>query len=662
MACCVEGGRGRGEGEAACTGDGVNTGRGGWRVGRGKEEVGRQASASGPRSPGFFLFFWGSNVLFLLCVRGESAFGYLFSYRICFVCCVCVCCSFLIEKKKIMNTQLFFFLIFFFLSHRHRGAVSALRLQLDGKVRRHREGRRHLRALGGREGELRHVLGRAVRLHLDEVEEHSAGVLLGQRQADRHLEGEKGRCGGEHPDAASAGAQAKVLRQRRDGHLQARLVRGGARLAAGGRVPHGKGNADVRQLADLRLLRSAHGRDLTRHLAADGGAHAQSLDGVLDEVVLGATTDEDHTRRGNDLTRVSRELLHGGLERSGEGVAVGVDPAAAHLAVEVRTLREGLDLHRALGTARHRLLHTLALVHQLPLRPRVVLDVDPRLLPELVGKVVEHNLREVATARVDVLLGDDLHETAVLVHEGHRRRHAADVDDDGGRGRGLSVLDAARRRRVAGSGDQRGGGGLDHAEELEAGFRGGLCNCGHGDGAVADVVGKRDDDGLHHRSGVRLNLALGELEEGADRLDERVLHLRGLVVDAGPGDDADHLLAVLAEVQVEAELLLPDGRRVGQVAEHVQHRVDDLLGALHADRLGRVADKHLVLAEGHAGRRRPVAVGVDNNVRAVVPNGEAHVLVSETETKGLNGGSLLVGHSVFGVSVKGGTRNEVQIL
>ncbi|CDK39946.1 NAD-specific glutamate dehydrogenase [Halorubrum sp. AJ67] len=206
----------------------------------------------------------------------------------------------------------------------------------------------------------------------------------------------------------------------------------------------------------------------------------------------------------------------------------------------------------------------------------VVAEVDPVVVFELVGEVVDERLVPVVAAEVVVpVRGDDLVDAAAEIEDRHVERAAAEiVHEDGLVGLVVEAVRHGRRGRL-----------VDDALDLEAGdLTGVFCRLPL---LVVEVRGDGDDRLLDVVAQVLLGVAFDLLEDHRRDLLGRVL----LVADLDG-------VAVLAHVPLD--------------------RLDRAVGVLDGLILRRLADEALVVVSERDDRgRRPVALGVRDDLRLV---------------------------------------------
>ncbi|ELZ48486.1 NAD-specific glutamate dehydrogenase [Halorubrum coriense DSM 10284] len=367
------------------------------------------------------------------------------------------------------------------------------------------------------------------------------GVLLDEplEEAALHLDAERERGHVEEDDVVDVAGEHAALDRRAERN---RLVGVDVllRLLADELLDllldlrHPGGAADEDDLVDVRLRVVGVGERLLGR-----------LDGAVDEV--GREVLE--RRAGDGLFEVDRPAVGRGDER---------------------------EVDRRLLLARQFDLRLLGGVLQALERLPVVTEVDPVVVLELVGEVVDERLVPVVAAEVVVAVGgDDLVDAAAEVEDRHVERAAAEVVHEDGLV-GL-VVEAVRH-----------GGGrrlVDDALDVEAGDLAGVLR--RLTLLVVEVRGDGDDRLLDVVAEVLLGVAFDLLE------DHRRDLLRGVLLVA----DVDGVV-VLAHVPLD--------------------RLDRAVGVLDGLVLRRLADETLVVVgEGDDRGRRPVALGVGDDLGLV---------------------------------------------
>ena len=232
-----------------------------------------------------------------------------------------------------------------------------------------------------------------------------------------------------------------------------------------------------------------------------------------------------------------------------------------------------------------------------PLQGHLVLaEVDPLLLLELVGDVVDQRLVPVVAAQVGVAVGrEDLEDAVADVEDRDVERAAAEVEDGD-----LLVL-----LLVEAVGQGRGGRLVDDPRDLQAGDLAGVL------GRLALAVVEVGRDGDHRLADLVAQVALGRLLELAE--DHRRDLRRRVVLAADP--DLDEVVGPADDLVGDHLLLGPD--LVVAPAHEPLDRVDRPRRVGHRLPLGRLADQGLALGGERDDRRRqpaPLLVGDDRDI------------------------------------------------
>ncbi|ESP88758.1 putative NAD-specific glutamate dehydrogenase, partial [Candidatus Halobonum tyrrellensis G22] len=304
----------------------------------------------------------------------------------------------------------------------------------------------------------------------------------------------------------------------------------------------------------------------------------QFLDLLLDLRHPGGAADEDHLVDVPLVVAGVLERLLRRADRPVEQVARDrLERRARHLGLEVDRPRVGRrderQVDRGLLAGAELDLRLLGGVLQPLERLPVLTEVDPVVVLELVGEVVDHRLVPVVAPEVVVAVGrDDLVDAAAQVEHAHVERPAAEVVHEDGLVR--LVVETVRHRRR--------GRLVDDPVDLEAGDLAGVLR--RLPLTVVEVRRHRDDGLRHLVAEVLLGVVLDLLED----------HRRDL------------LGRVLLAVDLDGVVLLA----------HVPFdRTDRAFGVLDRLVLRRLPDESLVVVgERDHRRRRPVSLAVHDDL------------------------------------------------
>ena len=230
----------------------------------------------------------------------------------------------------------------------------------------------------------------------------------------------------------------------------------------------------------------------------------ESLDALLDGGNTGATTDDlDDVDILLGELGVGEGLLEGNVDLGEEGLDHGLELLAGDHGADINVVHEGLDVERSLLVGRKDLLELLGSGKDTANGLGVGEDVDLVLAKELLLKVVEEGLVEVAATEV-TLVGGSLDGKLTLLELDNGAGVVGVADIDEGDSPGL-LLGGGKVEFCNTPAESGSGGVIDEAEGTEAGDLGGIHE------TPALLVGEPGGDAHDELLDGDLDLSLGGL-------------------------------------------------------------------------------------------------------------------------------------------------------